>query len=95
MRDINRIQIQCAIVQIQARTIDALYSLLSQHKIVEGKEVKIPADQSEAMEVQTDIIDNLFKELSRYLSPEELDRLECIKEINEAAGLRKYLDGAH
>lgn len=95
MRDINRIQIQCAIVQMQARSIDALYSLLYQHKIVEGKEVKIPADQSEAMEVQTDIIDNLFKELSRYLSPEELDGLECIKEINEAAGLRKYLDGAH
>lgn len=95
MRDINRVQIQCAIIQIQARTIDALYSLLSQHKTVEGKEAKIPSDQTDVMEVQKEIIDSLFSELSKYISPEELDSLECIKEINEAAKLRKYLDGAY
>lgn len=95
MRDIDKVQIQCAIVQMQARAIDALYSILSQHKIVEGKEVETPTDQSEAMEIQKDIVNELFREVSKYLSPEELDRLECIKEINEAAGLRKYLDGAH
>lgn len=95
MKETEKTNLQCAIVQMQARSIDALYSLLSQHKIVEGKEVKIPSDQTDVMEVQKDIIDNLFKELSKYISPEELDNLECIKEINEAAKLRKYLDGAH
>ena len=95
MRDIKRVQIQCAIVQMQARTIDVLYTLLSQHKTVEGRKVEIPSDQSEAMEIQKDIINELFDELSRYVSPEELDRLEYIKEINEAAGLRKCLDEAH
>lgn len=92
MREIEKIQLQSAIVQLQARSIDSLYSLLSQHKIVEGKEVEIPSDQSEAMEVQRDIIDNLFKELSKYMTPSELDGLTCIKEINEAAELRKCLD---
>ena len=95
MRDIDRVQIQCAIVQMQARAIDALCSLLSQHKIVEGKEVEIPSDQSKAMEVQKEIIDNLFKELSKYMTPSELDRLTCIKEINEAAELRKSIDLDH
>lgn len=95
MRDIDRVQLQCAIVQMQARAIDSLYNLLSQHKTIEGRDVDIPTDQEYAMEVQKEIIDNLFSELSKYISPEELDNLECIKEINEAAKLRKYLDGAH
>lgn len=92
MREIEKVQIQSAIVQLQARSIDALYSLLSQHKIVEGKEMEIPSDQSEAMEVQKEIIDNLFKGLSKYMTPSEMDELMCIKEINEAAELRKCLD---
>lgn len=95
MRDIYRVQLQCAIVQMQTRAIDSLYNLLSQHKTIEGRDVEIPTDQEYAMEVQKGIIDNLFSELSKYISPEELDNLECIKEINEAAKLRKYLDGAH
>ena len=95
MRDIDRVQLQCAIVQMQARAIDSLYNLLSQHKTIEGRDVDIPTDQEYAMEVQNEIIDNLFSELSKYIAPEELDNLECIKEINEAAKLRKYLDGAH
>ena len=95
MRDRYRVQLQCAIVQMQTRAIDSLYNLLSQHKTVEGRDVEIPTDQSVAMEVQKEIIDDLFEELSKYISPEELDGLECIKEINEAAKLRKYLDGAH
>lgn len=95
MRDIDRVQIQSAIVQMQARTIDALFSLLAQHKIVEGRDVEISADQTVAMEIQKDIINELFREVSQYISPEELDRLECIKEINEAAKLKKCLDGAH
>ena len=95
MRDIDEVQIQCAIVQMQARAIDSLYNLLSQHKTVEGRKVEIPSDQSEAMEIQKDIINELCDELSKYISPQELDSLDCIKEINEAAGLRKYLDGAH
>lgn len=95
MRDIDRVQLQCAIVQMQARAIDTLYNLLSQHKTIEGRDVDIPTDQSVAMEIQKDVINELFRELSKYISPEELDRLECIKEINEAAKLRKYLDGAH
>lgn len=92
MREIEKVQLQSAIVQLQARSIDALYSLLSQHKIVEGKEVGIQSDQTDAMEVQEGIIDNLFKELSKYMTPSELDELMCIKEINEAAELRKCLD---
>lgn len=94
MREIEKVQLQSAIVQLQARSIDALYFLLSQHKNVEGKEVEIPYDQSEAMKVQTEIIDNLFSELSKYMTPSELDGHTCIKEINEAAGLRKCLDRA-
>lgn len=92
MREVEKVQIQSAIIQLQARSIDALYSLLSQHKNVEGKGVNIPSDQSEAMEVQKDIIDNLFSELSKYMTPSELDGHTCIKEINEAAGLRRCLD---
>ena len=92
MREVEKVQIQSAIVQMQARTIDALYSLLSQHKVVEGKEVEIPSEQTGAMEVQKDIIDKLFKELSKYMSPEELDGLACIEEINEVAKLRKLIN---
>lgn len=92
MSGTEKTRIQCAIVQLQARSIDNLYSLLYQHKTVEGKEVEIQADQEDAMETQKDIIDNLFRELSKYLSPAELDGLLCIKEINEAAGLRNYLE---
>lgn len=92
MRSIEKVQIQCAIVQKQARTIDALYTLLSQHKTVEGREVDITTDQTVAMELQKDIINELFREVSKYISAEELDSLECIKEINEAASLRNYLE---
>lgn len=95
MREIEKVQLQCAIVQMQARAIDSLYNLLSQHKTIEGREVEIPTDQADAIEIQEDIINELFREVSKYLSTEELDRLECIKEINEAAGLRKCLDRAH
>ena len=92
MRDINRVQIQCAIVQMQARVIDDLYSLLYQHKTVDGKEIEIQSDQTDSMDIQKDIIDNLFRELSKYLSAEELDGLKCINEINEAAKLRNCID---
>lgn len=45
--------------------------------------------QSEIINIQKDVIDELFRLLAMHLSAAELDSLEVIDKINEAAALRR------
>ena len=45
--------------------------------------------QSEIINIQKDVIDELFRLLAMHLSAVELDSLEVIDKINEAAALRR------
>ena len=45
--------------------------------------------QSEIINIQKDVIDELFRLLAMHLSTVELDSLEVIDKINEAAALRR------
>ncbi len=53
--------------------------------------IHIVTNQSEQIRLQNEAIDELFGVLGRYMSAEELDRLPCIKKIDEAVKLHKEI----
>lgn len=87
MTNVNIVDIQNAIVQMQARAINELYAVLAQHK-----QAEVPAEQSVVIQLQHDTIEDLFKELKEYMSSDELDKLHCKREINVANGLIQTLE---
>ena len=42
--------------------------------------------------IQIDVIDELFALLMQYISADEADALPVMEEINEAIGLRQWID---
>jgi hypothetical protein len=51
--------------------------------------VRVYAVQSEIISIQKEVIDDLFRLLAMHLSADELDNLEVVGKINEAARLRR------
>ena len=49
--------------------------------------------QSEIINLQREVIDDLFRVLMQYMTPEEADRLPALKKINQAATIRAELYG--
>ena len=45
--------------------------------------------QADIMDFQTKVIGELFNLLGQHIAAEELDTLECIKDVNKAAALRE------
>lgn len=45
--------------------------------------------QADIMDYQTKVISELFSLLGQHIAVEELDTLECVKDINKAAALRE------
>ena len=48
--------------------------------------------QNTIIRMQSDIINQIFLVLGQYVSMEELDNMEVLEKINEAARLRASLD---
>ena len=48
--------------------------------------------QNTIIRMQSDIINQIFLVLGQYVSAEELDNMEALEKINEAARLRASLD---
>lgn len=48
--------------------------------------------QNTIIRMQSDIINQIFLVLGQYVSVEELDNMEVLEKINEAARLRASLD---
>lgn len=44
---------------------------------------------SEIIDLQSDVIDDLFSLLMQHISAKELDCLDCVRKINKAAALRE------
>ena len=44
---------------------------------------------AEIIDLQSDVIDDLFALLMQHIAAQELDCLECVKKINKAAALRE------
>lgn len=92
MTNTNIVDIQNAIVQMQARVINELYAILAQCRSAEQKETEVPAEQSVVIQLQHETIEDLFKELKEYMSSDELDKLHCKGELNVASGLIQTLE---
>lgn len=45
--------------------------------------------QADIMDYQTKVISELFSLLGQHIAAEELDTLECVKDVNKAAALRE------
>ena len=48
--------------------------------------------QSEIIKIQSEVIDDLFRELMQRITPEEAEHLQVIGKINEAARIRAEID---
>lgn len=48
--------------------------------------------QNEIISIQSEIIDDLFKELSQHVTAEELDRDPALEKIKRATELRKDIE---
>lgn len=91
MTNTNIVDIQNAIVQMQARSINELYAILAQCRAAKQKKTEVPSEQSIVIQLQHETIEDLFKELKEYMSSDELDKLHCAGEINVATGLIQTL----
>lgn len=47
--------------------------------------------QESIIKMQSDIINDLFGQLSQYVTADELDQMECVKKINDAAELKTLI----
>lgn len=83
MTDTNKVDIQTAVIQMQARTINSLYTLLSQHNF----ENEPPGELKEVIKLQKETVDTLINKLKKYITAETLNSLECMRENNIASGL--------
>lgn len=92
MTNTNIVDIQNAIVQMQARAINELYSILAQCRAAKQKQVEVPSEQSVVIQLQHDTIEDLLKDLKEYMSSDELDKLHCKGEINVATNLIQTLE---
>lgn len=55
--------------------------------------MRINVMQSEIIDLQKDVIDELFGLLYQYLTAEEVDSLPCVEKINEVARIKATMDG--
>ena len=54
--------------------------------------VEVVDRQNEIIQIQSGVIDELFRLLSQHISAAELDRLPVIAEINHAAQIRAEIE---
>lgn len=54
--------------------------------------VEVVDRQNEIIQIQSGVIDELFRLLSQHLTAEELDALPVIAEINHAAKIRAEIE---
>jgi len=56
--------------------------------------IEVVETQNTIIQLQSDVIDELFRLLLQHISAEEADALPAIEKINTAAGLRQGIGGA-
>lgn len=53
--------------------------------------IEIIETQNEIIKLQSDVINDLFRTLSNYMTLEEIDKMESVKKINLAAQIKSNL----
>lgn len=85
----NMIDIQNAIIQMQARATNQLFNVLNMYTEQESAPVKL----DKVIELQGDVLEKLKEGLLEHISVEELQGIQCMKELDVCAGLKRTISG--